>query len=126
MVYLVNFIPIFVNLGERAQTALFPSIFIIIFNIKNKLVWLIMSSMLSLLSFQTLEKLDLEILDFWFLIELSILEWFFTWLFKYVLIPVRVYFQILTTLWLSSWQIVLVLNFQPAGGTLIKSNLVWY
>ena len=66
MALLDHFIPIFVNLGERAQTALFHSIFIIIFNIKNKLVWLIMSSMLSLLSFQTLDKLDLEILDFWF------------------------------------------------------------
>ena len=98
MVYLVHFINIFVNLGERAQTALFHSIFIIIFNIRNKLVWLIISSMLSLLSFQTLEKLDLEMLDFWFFTELSILEWFFTWLFKYILITVRVYFQIRITL----------------------------
>ena len=33
-----------------------------------------MSSMLSLFSFQALEKLDLEVLDFWLFTELSILE----------------------------------------------------
>ena len=32
-----------------------------------------MSSMLSLFSFQALEKLDLDILDFWFFTEMSIL-----------------------------------------------------
>ena len=49
--------------------------------------------MLSLFSFQALEKIDLEILDFWLFTELSILEWFLTWFFKYALIPVRIYFQ---------------------------------
>ena len=34
--------------------------------------------MLSLFSFRALEKLDLDILDFWFYTELSILEWFFS------------------------------------------------
>ena len=48
--------------------------FIIIVNSKNKLVWLMMSSMLSLFSLQALEKLDLEVLDFWLFTELSILE----------------------------------------------------
>ena len=37
-----------------------------------------MSSMLSLFSFLALEKLDLEILDFWLFTELSISEWFST------------------------------------------------
>ena len=53
-----------------------PTLFIIIFNSKNKLVWLIISSMLSLFSFQALEESDLEVLDFWLFTELSILEWF--------------------------------------------------
>ena len=35
--------------------------------------------MLSIFSFQALEKLDLEILDFWLFTELSILEWSSTW-----------------------------------------------
>ena len=39
--------------------------------------------MLSIFYFQALEKLDLEILDFWLFTELSILEWFLTWFFKY-------------------------------------------
>ena len=52
-----------------------------------------MSSMLSLFPFRALEKLDLEILDFWLFTELPILEWFLTWFFKYALIPVRTYFQ---------------------------------
>ena len=35
-----------------------------------------MYNMLSLFSFQALEKLDLEVLKFWLFKELSILEWF--------------------------------------------------
>ena len=50
-----------------------------------------MSSMLSLFSFQALEKLDLEVLDFWLFTELSILEGFSTWFFKRARIPVRIY-----------------------------------
>ena len=52
-----------------------------------------MSKMLSIFSFRALDKLDLEILDFWLFIELSILEWFLNWFFKYALIPVRTYLQ---------------------------------
>ena len=52
-----------------------------------------MSSMLSLFSFQDLDKLDLEVLEFWLFTVLSILEWFSTWLFKYARIPVCMYFQ---------------------------------
>ena len=58
----------------------------------------IVESILSLFSFQYLEKLDLEILDFWLFTELPILEWFSTWFFKYSLIPVRTYFQTLIAL----------------------------
>ena len=75
-----------------------------------------MSSMLSIFSFQALEKLDLEIMDFWLFIELSILEWFPTWFFKYVLIPIRNYFQTAIALLYSSWPPVLVLNIQTSGG----------
>ena len=57
-----------------------------------------MYSMLSPFSLPALEKLDLEILDFWLFTELSILEWFSTWFFKYALIPVRTYFQTLIPL----------------------------
>ena len=53
---------------------LVPNLFIIIYNSKNNLFWIMMSSMLSLLSLQALEKLDLEVLDFWLFAELSILE----------------------------------------------------
>ena len=84
------------------------------------------SSMLSLLSFQVLENLDLDILEFWLFIELSILGWFFIWFFKYTLITVRTYFQTPISLWSSSWPPVLVLNFQPTGVRLIISPLVWY
>ena len=52
-----------------------------------------MSSILSLFYFQALYKLDSEILDFCLFTELSILERFFTWFFKYALIPIRMYFQ---------------------------------
>ena len=48
-----------------------------------------MSSMLSLFSFEAWEKLDLEVLDFWLFTELSILKWFLTWLFKNVRTPVQ-------------------------------------
>ena len=65
----------------------------IIFNSNNKLIWLVVSSMLYLFSFRALEKLDLDILNFWLFTELSILEWFLTWFFEYSLIPVRTYFQ---------------------------------
>ena len=50
-------------------------------------------SILSLFSFHDLEKLDLEMLDFWLFTELFILELFSTWFFKYALIPVRMYFK---------------------------------
>ena len=52
-----------------------------------------MYNILYLFSFRALDKLDLEILDFWLFTELSILEWFSTWFLKYELIPVRTYFQ---------------------------------
>ena len=52
-----------------------------------------MSRISSLFSFQALDKLDLDILDFWLFTELSILEWFLTWFFKYSLITVCTYFQ---------------------------------
>ena len=83
-----------------------------------------MSSVLSLFSFRALDKLDLEILDLWLFIELSILEWFLTWFFKYALIPVHMYFQTPIALWSSSWHPVLVLNFQPAGGRIYLQR-VW-
>ena len=67
----------------RTQPELVPTVFIIIFHSNDKIVWIMMSSMLSIFSFQALEKLDLEIMDFWLFIELSILEWFPTWFFKY-------------------------------------------
>ena len=54
--------------------------------------------MLFFFSFQSLDKLDLEILDFWLFTKLSIFEWFSTWFFKYASIPVRTYFQTLTAL----------------------------
>ena len=41
-----------------------PMVFNIIFNIKNKLVCMMMSSMLSIFSFRALDELDLEIWDF--------------------------------------------------------------
>ena len=70
-----------------------PTVFISICDIKNKLVWHMMPSMLYLFSFQSLEKLELGILNYWLFTELSIFEGFFTWFFKYALIPVRTYFQ---------------------------------
>ena len=79
-----------------------PTLFLVIFNSKNNLVWLMMTSMLSLFSFQALEKLDLKVLDFWLFTELSFLEWFPTSFFKRARITVRTYFQSPTTLW-SSW-----------------------
>ena len=74
------------------------------------------SSMLSLFTFRALEKLDLEILDFWLFTELSILEWFLTLFFKYALNNVRTYFQTQITLCSSLWPPNQILNFQPAGG----------
>ena len=73
-----------------------------------------MSSMLSLFSFQALEKLDLEVLDFWLFTELSILEWFLNWFFKHARIPVRMYYHSLikfmavffSTVWLK-WIVTL-------------------
>ena len=52
-----------------------------------------MSSMLSLFSFQDLDKLDLEVLEFWLFTVLSILEWFLTWFFRNALITLRTDFQ---------------------------------
>ena len=52
-----------------------------------------MYSMFCLFYLQVIEKLDLEVLDFWIFSELSILEWFLTWYFKHVIIHVRVYCQ---------------------------------
>ena len=46
---------------------LVPTLIIIIFNTKNKIVWIMMYSKLSLYSFQALEKLDLEVLVFGYL-----------------------------------------------------------
>ena len=66
-----------------------------IFNSNHKIVWIMVSRMLSIFSFRALDKLDLEILDFWLFTELPILEWILTWFFKYALIPVRKYFQTL-------------------------------
>ena len=77
-----------------------------------------MSSMLSLFSFQALGKLYFDFLDFWLFTELPILEWSFTWFFKYALINVRRYFQTPIAIWSILWPPVLVLNFQPSGGRL--------
>ena len=52
-----------------------------------------MSSIFSLFYFQTIEKLDMEVLNFWLFTELSILEWFSTWVLKNARNPVRKYFQ---------------------------------
>ena len=79
-----------------------PTLFIIIYNSKNKLVWLIMSSMFSLFSFQSLEKLYLEFLDCYLFTELYILEWFTTWFFKHAIITLQTYFQRPIDLWLIS------------------------
>ena len=49
--------------------------------------------MSSLLYLQALDKLDLEDLEFWLFIELSIFEWLSTWFLKHARIPVRSYFQ---------------------------------
>ena len=103
---------------EQNLYPLVPTVFIIIFNSKNRIVWIVISSMLALFHPQALEKSYLEILDFWLFTELSILEWFSTWFFKYALIPVRTYFQTPIDIRSSSWPPVLVLNFQPAGGRL--------
>ena len=86
------------------------------FNSNHKIVWIMVSRMLSIFYFRALDKLDLEILDFWLFTELPILEWISTWFFKYSLILVRTYFQTPIALLSSSWPPVLVLNFQPAGG----------
>ena len=85
-------------------------------------------SMLYLFSLWSLEKLDLENLDFWLFTEMSILDWFLTWFFKYALITVRTYFQTPINLGSSLWPPVLVLNFQPAGGRLVKLSrpVFWY
>ena len=70
-----------------------PTLFIIIFHSNNKLICIMMASLLSLFYFQDLDKLDFEVLDFLLSTELSILEWFSTWFFKHARIPVRTYFQ---------------------------------
>ena len=53
------------------------------------------SIMLSIFSFQALDKIDLEVFDFWLFAELSILEWFLTYFFKRARITVCTYFQTL-------------------------------
>ena len=47
------------------------------------------SSLLYIFFFRALDKLDLEVLDFWLFTLLSILEWFFTWFFRHARITVR-------------------------------------
>ena len=51
-----------------------------------------MYSMSYLFSLQVFEKLDLEVLEFWLISELAILEWFLTWNFKHVIILVFAYY----------------------------------
>ena len=51
------------------------------------------SSILSLLYFEALGKLDLEVLGILLFTELSILDWLMTCFFKHAIIPVRIYFQ---------------------------------
>ena len=84
---------------------------IVIFNSDNKLVWLLMSSILSLFYFRALEKSDSEVLEFSLFIELSILEWFLTWFFKHARIPVCTYFKSPIILWSSSWLFSSVCDF---------------
>ena len=50
------------------------------------------------------------------------MKWFLTLFFKYALIPVCKYFQNPIVLWFSSWNPVLVLNFQLAGGRFLRNN----
>ena len=75
--------------------------------------------MFSLFPFQALEKLDMEVLDFWLFIELSILEWFSTWFFKHARIPVRAYFQSPIALCSSSWPFSSVHHFKFIVGRLV-------
>ena len=100
----------------RLDRTRITTVFIIILNSNNNLVWIMMTSMLYLFYFGALDKLDPEILDFWLFTELSILKWFSTWFFKYELIPIRKYFRTPVFIWSSSWPPYLALNFQHAGG----------
>ena len=59
---------------------------------------LLVNILLSLFSLRALEKLDLEMLDYWLFTGLPILEWFSNWFFKYAFIPARTYFQTLIAL----------------------------
>ena len=59
----------YVNSCDQVQTSLLPTLCIIIFNSKNEVVWIMMSSMLFLFSFQVLEKFNLEVFYFWFFTE---------------------------------------------------------
>ena len=52
-----------------------------------------MSWIFPLFSLQVLDKLDLEVLDFWLFSELAILDWCLTWHIKYAIIPVCKYFN---------------------------------
>ena len=54
----------------------------LILNCKKNLVWIMMSSMLSLFSLHVLDKLNIEVLYFWLFTWLAILKWFFIWCFK--------------------------------------------
>ena len=78
-----------------------PTLFIIIFCSNNKPVWIMISSILFFLFFQALEKLDMEVLDFWLFKNLPILEWFSTWFLKHAIIPVHTYFHIPIAFWSS-------------------------
>ena len=73
---------------------LVPTNLVVVFISKNRLVCILMSSMLSIFSFQASDKLDSEVLKFWLYKELPILEWISTWFFKHTRIPVHMYFQI--------------------------------
>ena len=76
------------------ETGLQVLTLIMILNCKNKLVWLIISSIFSFFSLHVFEILDLEVLDFWIFTELSILEWFSTLRFKHAIISVLTYFKV--------------------------------
>ena len=60
---------------------------------KNKFFLIIMSIFFLPLLLQLLNKLDLEVLEFFVFSLLAMLEWFLTWHFKHARIPVHTYFQ---------------------------------
>ena len=79
--YIQKFFLIFLNLtklhpDQKMAQILYPlvsTLFIMIFNSKNKIFGFMIFSMLSLFSFKASDKLDLEVLNLWFFTELSIL-----------------------------------------------------